>query len=724
MTKLRFLKKTLTIKKLFYAVALLVIFNYVLKFIFQNEISLASETQIKKVQISCEQPSFNPKNNISMLYLAKDYQKQSELFFKCHEKDSNWDDLVSIDHLNVDARSKKDKYIEDQIKYLKFNFDHDLYLLSLNLNYFKNESVRKDITCYAEMFDKNINEPERSSNIKMIGQKHMFLDEYNNRLVVNKPGFYYISCIYNEKTIFENVYTIFSKNISSQMQSYLKHVDDLKATISGDSAENPMLKDLNYENCDYSSNKKRSEKLNVLIIVLDSMSSNHFKRVFPETHEYLEKKLKNNILFENFNVVGEKTFSNMLPMLTGLVVDSIEQINLTSEIDYFRTLDSTYHDLYPFIWRQYERLGYFTAYNEDMANVGIFNLVKKGFKYTPTHFYAQPFWFKYHKIKTGPHLCHNNKPTYATSLEQIKLLVNGLGETSYFSFNFLKYYTHNYLSVPPQFDEKLKEMLNEFEESGRLKKTMLILMGDHGNRLTSYFTDTYFGETEHRNPFLSIRIPHALWESQYFKNMIDNKNKLLTSFDLYKTLKQFYYLNKNENFKLADKCRQYFQNGIDHIRSMRGVSLFESIPHNRTCSNSLIPSMYCNCNKVTVKIKNEEFVQKTKFSFEVASLILLNHINNKTRLYRKICTLYEINHVINVNHVVSDKIEHFEFKLMLDPNDAIFRGNLILRNKTLAVYGDVKRLSLYRNESACMSDYTLHGFCFCKMSSTKNKLKK
>jgi len=674
------------------------------------------KTKTKRLSVSCGQPIFSHKNNISMLYLAKDFEKQNEFFSKCEEKDATFHDFVSIQRLTTATSSRIDTLVLDQIKYLKFDSHQELYLISLNFKTFKNENASKNITCYAEMFDKKINEPERSSNIRMMGGKLTFLEEYNHKLIVNKQGFYYISCIYNEKAIFENVYSIISKNKSSQVQSYLRHVDEFKATIN-DSAENPMLNDLNYKNCDENSSEVNAEKLNVLIIVLDSMSNNHFKRVFPLTYEYLRTRLKNNILFNNFNVVGEKTFSNMMPMLTGLVVDTIEQKNISNEIDYYRLIDSTYHDLYPFIWRQFEKLEYFTSYNEDMASVGVFNLVKNGFKYMPTHFYAQPYWFKYHKIKTGPHLCHNKQPTYSTSLDQIKLLVDGLEETSYFSFNFLKYYTHNYLSVPRGFDLKFKQMLNEFENNGQLKKTMLLIMGDHGNRLTSYFTDTNYGEIEHRNPFLSIRLPESLWSSFYFKNMFENQNKLVTPFDLYKTLKQFFYLNKN-GFYLGNECRKNFQNGNDNIRSLRGISLLERIPNNRTCFDSMVPSTYCNCNKVYSNIKNDEFFRKTNSTLNSSSLILLNHINNRTSSYREICSVYEMNRVISVRRVVSDnKIEHFEFKIMLNPNRAIFKGNLILRNKMLFVYGDIKRLSLYRNESSCMADYALHGFCLCSKKS-------
>ena len=588
------------------------------------------------------------------------------------------------------------------------------------MNNFKESLVDfslENLMCFAETFDKKINEPERSSNVKTTGNKREFLEEYNYKLVVSKAGFYYVKCVNDKipnnkaKPVFENVYTLFSKSSFKHAQSYLSHIDELKRTLS-DSDENPMLKDLPYQKCELENEpakKKKEKKLNVLIICLDSMSNNHYKRVFPKTLEYLENVLENNILFENFNVVGEKTFSNMIPLLTGLLLEPV------SEMDYFRHIDSTYHDYLPFIWREFERLGYVTTYNEDMAQLGIFSLVKKGFRYMPTHFYGQPFWMKYFLIKTGPHLCHNRIPTYVTSLNQIKLLVEKLKDESYFSFNFMKYYTQNYLAVPSEFDDGLREMISGFEEKGYLENTMLVLMGDHGNRLTSYFTDTDYGDIEHRNPLLSIRLPRKFWGTEFMRNMRENANKLTTSFDIYKTLKQYYYLNKNRDASLdmSDECRKHFQINYADVRSMRGVSLFEKLTANRTCTDALIPSTFCNCNKVLGKISEQEFSRRTKSNYEIASRFLVDSINNVANVYRKKCKLYELSEILSVKPIIAELVEYYEFKVRLQPNNATFKGNLEFSNGKFRIHGNLIRLSLYRNESSCMTDYKIHGFCYC-----------
>jgi hypothetical protein len=52
--------------------------------------------------------------------------------------------------------------------------------------------------------------------------------------------------------------------------------------------------------------KQTSTQPNILVFVFDSLSKNHFKRVLPLTHDYLSHKLERNVIFENFNSVGEK----------------------------------------------------------------------------------------------------------------------------------------------------------------------------------------------------------------------------------------------------------------------------------------------------------------------------------------------------------------------------------------------------------------------------------
>jgi hypothetical protein len=126
-------------------------------------------------------------------------------------------------------------------------------------------------------------------------------------------------------------------------------------------------------------------------------------------------------------------------------------------------------------------------------------------------------------------LCLNNEPTYSKSLNKIKQLIEQLNNNEsikqpYFSFNFLKYYTHDYLVVPPGYDAQLTDLIRTFEKNGYFNNTLLVFMSDHGSRLTQYGFYTEPGRQERSMPFLSIRLPKHLRPKivAFFKEFVCN----------------------------------------------------------------------------------------------------------------------------------------------------------------------------------------------------------
>jgi hypothetical protein len=161
-----------------------------------------------------------------------------------------------------------------------------------------------------------------------------------------------------------------------------------------DSEVNPMLNDPILNNClnNDNNNNNNNNKMNVLILTLDSVSKNQLERSFPLTFKYLKNELENNIFFDHFNTVGENTFPNMVPFFSGINPLNVPELQLRSEMDFYKQIDDTFHDHLPFIWREYEKNGYITMYDQDTANFAVFKYLKNGFRYNPTSFYGQPGW--------------------------------------------------------------------------------------------------------------------------------------------------------------------------------------------------------------------------------------------------------------------------------------------------------------------------------------------
>ena len=152
----------------------------------------------------------------------------------------------------------------------------------------------------------------------------------------------------------------------------------------------------------------------------------------------------------------------------------------------------------------------------------------------------------------------------------------------YFSFNFLTEMTHSHLAIPNNLDLQLKNFLNRIYSNGYLDNTMLLLLSDHGNRLNYFAYATEGGKLEKNLPFLSIKIPRKMENSQFFQNLKDNKKKLISFFDIFQTIRHFYQINKYglENsikLKRLKMCSEIFQKNDFKQRSHRGISLFVSL---------------------------------------------------------------------------------------------------------------------------------------------------
>src|SRR5262249_21243389 len=121
------------------------------------------------------------------------------------------------------------------------------------------------------------------------------------------------------------------------------------------------------------------DQLSVFLFVLDSLSISLFRRSMPLTYEYLTKRQKF-FLFEGFHKIGDNTFPNMVPLLSGLRTRT-EQADMPVEVRMVYARD--YFDNFPLIWKNFSAAGYETTFLEDWPKFGLFQYAKKGFRRKP-----------------------------------------------------------------------------------------------------------------------------------------------------------------------------------------------------------------------------------------------------------------------------------------------------------------------------------------------------
>ena len=271
--------------------------------------------------------------------------------------------------------------------------NNEIHTVILNSAYIVKKRNIGSLTCFIQEFQKMIHSDKY---VEFIGPKFYFKFNNNQSLLsvrLNYSGFYYVECRLNLiDVIYKEVLSILPLKTEKIAEKYLPHRNLAKKSkekfAQSDKIQNKLLNDIKYEKCDFHDKKRNQRnnsdlgsKMNVLLIGIDSMSFPHFKRVLPKTYKYLQKDFKNNLIFNNYNVVGQNTYANILPLLSGVIQEAIPDLGLNSEVKFFQKFNSTFHDMFPLIWKEYEQIGYLTMYNEDFPFLSTFNMLKDGFKY-------------------------------------------------------------------------------------------------------------------------------------------------------------------------------------------------------------------------------------------------------------------------------------------------------------------------------------------------------
>ncbi|KAK4880385.1 hypothetical protein RN001_008531 [Aquatica leii] len=450
--------------------------------------------------------------------------------------------------------------------------------------------------------------------------------------------------------------------------------------------------------------------LNVLVIGLDAVSRINLHRQMPKTVQVL-KSIKA-VEFLGYNKIADNTFPNVIPILTGLTENELVQEcwpQVTSKFDNCS-----------FIWKDFSKKGYVTAFGEDSAWMGMFNYAKFGFVQQPTDYFWDPFNYQSEKQIGNQHRmnvdqCVGSREVYTVLLEYITKLVTTMQihNRPFFGLFWGSSLSHDYLNKPKLGDDHYSKFISNLVSKEFLTNTVLVFISDHGIRWGG-IRATYQGRMEERLPFLFIALPEVYRETHYkaYGNLIRNANRLSTPFDLHKTLKDLL----NPYLLIEDVISFRVQNR----RGDEGAySLFEPIPTNRTCLSAKIASHWCTCQSSTNINQNSDIANEVvNFS--------IDYINNKLEGYAE-CAKLKLIEVVNAREHSPDAelLEQSNYSIdytivfKTTPGDGIFEATVRKRfNKFSKKYhfnmtGTVSRINLYGTQSSCMTDFHLKLYCYC-----------
>ncbi|XP_065336669.1 uncharacterized protein LOC135937446, partial [Cloeon dipterum] len=441
--------------------------------------------------------------------------------------------------------------------------------------------------------------------------------------------------------------------------------------------------------------------VNVLIFVLDSTSRLNFIRQLPKTSKFIKERAKG-IVLEGLTKVGDNTYPNMLAFLSGY---SDSAGGADESQGPFRQ-DAT--GRFPITWKYFSEQGYVTMFAEDQPDVDTFSFKDRGFHVPPTDYVMRPFWQAMEQFMTGRNTldtrCYGHLPKHMflfnyTRDFAVKMQKEG---RAFFSLTFSTPLSHDYINSVQVADDDLLKLLQDLEMHNIFNNTVVLIMGDHGNR----FGDarrTAIGRVEDRMPNLAIMIPPSL---EHFRRALEANAKVLTSWhDVRETLLDV----AMNNLETESKVRRH---------GFKGLSLFRPIPSNRTCLEIGIPIVYCVC-----WIEKELNVLETNTKIGAYQFVtLLNNILEK-RDKEKLCSRLKLKNIEGAQKLLpTQAVGQFDnsskiLRIMISvkPSNAILEGTLEINSNKARLLGDVNRLDEYGIQSRCINVASLKLFCFCKM---------
>ncbi|XP_017075152.2 uncharacterized protein LOC108110566 [Drosophila eugracilis] len=452
---------------------------------------------------------------------------------------------------------------------------------------------------------------------------------------------------------------------------------------------------------------QKDRKASVIMYGIDTVSRTNLRRMMPMIYEFL----KSPGWFEmmGYNKVADNTFPNIFAMLTGFSPE-------TAEARVCNTSKTGCLDEIPFIWKDFKKDGYLTAYAEDSLSINTFNYLKPGFYYRPTDYYFRPFLNALEK-ETMIQYCPSCKMKYCLGRRLAnsyiydycrQFMQRFVADRPIWGMFWTNHFSHDDVFMLSAMQHKILNDLLNFEKDGAFEHTIMIFFSDHGARFgpMMHMKESFL---EERLPMMFIYLPPWFREKypQYAEALSQNQNRLSSNFDVYNTLKHILNIEElKEDTKWSHDCPQC-------------QSLFYSLPDKRGCSEAAIPEAYCTCH-------NYEEVKADPWTWQMADLVVgrINQYLQRKNL-QNLCsnlTLRVVNiteeRMLELDGDVSPikGMRHYHTKFQVNQNRAEFFATTSYDRETEDLEINVEQISRtnwYGSDAECVNNKIHKLFCVC-----------
>ncbi|CAG9319439.1 unnamed protein product [Blepharisma stoltei] len=417
---------------------------------------------------------------------------------------------------------------------------------------------------------------------------------------------------------------------------------------------------------------KGEKPLNIVMLVVDSLSRRQFFRKLPISLNFL-KNLSSNYSFFDFklnNVMGRNSHFFIMPALFGDI--KYEAI--------YRPYREDYHTENS-IWKKLHEKGFVSFFGSDGCVDSFSAFLGRAPKIDHimgSVFCAAKRFYGYDQDLKSQR-CIGNKNAHKIIMDQILQFSEAYKNVSRFSYAHINTNHESTGTVISTLDLDLADFLTDI--TSRNEDLVLFIKGDHGLREGGWFQTTA-GANEHRIPLTFLIASNSFLEKipNSLQILSHNTKRLISNFDFYNTLLSLGHPNQTI----------FIDNSKNTSRRYRSYNLFKDcISANRTCADIGIPLEWCSC--LPVKNIDEKHLNDPLILMIANEVLLKINMINKCNRPTDACGCKYLSLGSIVKGGIVDKNNDVYFKITFTTNEskyAVFRTDVRLSKIAINAEGN------------------------------------